>query len=187
MISTVLNVFKVPELRNKVLFTLGMLAVYRIGFWIPLPGINQEQLASFFKNQQSGSAIQKAADFMSIFSGGAFSHSTIFGLGIMPYISAGIIFQLIGSIPGSRLKKLQEEGPTGRQKIIEWTRYTTVGLCILQALTYLGVSQKQHIIYTDLVGSPLWWLMAVTALTAGTVFLMWLGEQIDRYGIGNGV
>jgi len=187
MLSTVLNVFKIAELRNKVLFTLAMLAVYRVGFWIPLPGINQEQLASFFKGQQTGSAIQKAADFMSIFSGGAFSHSTIFGLGIMPYISAGIIFQLVGSIPGSRLKKLQEEGPTGRQKVIEWTRYTTVGLCILQALTYLGVSQKQGIIYPELMHSPLWWVMAVTALTAGTVFLMWLGEQIDRYGIGNGV
>ncbi len=187
MISTLLNVFKIAELRNKVLFTLGMLAVYRIGFWIPLPGINQEQLAEFFKSQQSGSALQKAADFMGIFSGGSFSHSTIFGLGIMPYISASIIFQLIQSIPGSRLKKLQEEGPTGRQKIIEWTRYATVALCIVQALTYLGVSKKQGIIYPELMANPLWWVMAVAAMTAGTVFLMWLGEQIDRFGIGNGV
>jgi len=187
MLQTLINVFRIAELRNKILFTLAMLAVYRIGHWIPLPGINQEQLKKFFESQDAGSAVKKATDFISLFSGGAFGHSTIFGLGVMPYISAGIIFQLISSIPGSRLKKLQEEGPTGRQKITEWTRYTTVGLCILQAVTYLGISEKSNMIYPGLASNPLWWIMAIAAMTAGCVFLMWLGEQIDRFGIGNGV
>ena len=187
MLKTLINVFRVPELRNKILFTLAMLAVYRLGFWIPVPGINQEELTQFFQRQDTSSAFAKATLFMDTFSGGAFSQSTIFGLGIMPYISAGIIFQLLGSIPGSRLKKLQEEGPSGRQKVIEWTRYATVGLCIVQAAVYLGQARGNNMVYPHLMNNPLWWVMSVTALTAGTVFLMWLGEQIDRHGIGNGV
>ncbi|CAG0973923.1 Protein translocase subunit SecY [Phycisphaerales bacterium] len=188
MISTFVNIFKVPELRNKVLFTIGMLLVFRIGHWIPIPGINQEVLADMFRTQQeSGSTFAKVASFVSIFSGGQLQRATIFGLGIMPYITAGIIFQLLGTaIP--QLKKLQEEGPTGRQKIQEYTRYVTVLLCVFQGAGYLTWLQSNSagLIHPSYYGNPLWWVMAVGTLTAGCVFLMWLGEQIDKHGIGNG-
>jgi preprotein translocase subunit SecY len=187
MIQALLNVFKIPELRNKVLFTLGLLVVYRIGFWIPIPGVDQGKLAEFFqKSQGTGNAASRIADFVAVFSGGAFHQSTIFGLGIMPYISASIIFQLIAAVSPS-LKKLQQEGPTGRQKITEWTRYATVFLCIFQAVGYMTFITRQGMVFPVWAHHPLWWAMAITALTGGTVFLMWLGEQIDRYGIGNGV
>lgn len=187
MLQALINVFRIPELRNKILFTLGLLAVYRIGFWIPIPGVNQEQLLEVVRKAASdGSAFSRIAQYMSIFSGGSLQQSTIFGLGIMPYISASIIFQLIAAVSPT-LKKLQEEGPTGRQKITEWTRYATVFLCIFQAITFLGFLKSTNLVYANWAANPLWWIMAVTSLTAGTVFLMWLGEQIDRYGIGNGV
>lgn len=187
MLQTLLNVFKVPELRNKVLFTLAMLAVFRIGHWIPIPGVNQEQLReAFLKMQTSGNAFSRIADFVAMFSGGALSHSTIFGLGIMPYITAGIIFQLLATVL-PQLKKLQEEGQSGRQKIMEWTRYATLGLCIVQAIGWLSYISKLGLVYPQWASNPVWWVMAIAALTAGTIFLMWLGEQIDRHGIGNGV
>lgn len=104
----------------------------------------------------------------------------------MPYISAAIIFQLFGTV-SRRLKQLQEEGPTGRQKIQEWTRLATVGLCIIQAIGWLKCITAMGLVYEQWASSPIWWVMAVVAMTAGTVFLMWLGEQIDKYGIGNGV
>ncbi|MBI1190345.1 MAG: preprotein translocase subunit SecY [Tepidisphaera sp.] len=184
--KTLINVFKVPELRNKVLFTIAMLVVFRIGHWIPLPGLNGEELERSMKlAQQSGNALAKAASFVSIFTGGSLAHSTIFGLGIMPYITAGIIFQLLGqAIP--QIKKLQDEGATGRQKIAEYTRYLTLGLCIFQGFTWLGILGKQNLIYLSAYQNPLWWIMSITVLTAGSMFLMWLGEQIDKHGIGNG-
>jgi preprotein translocase subunit SecY len=187
MFSTLANIFRIPELRNKVLFTIGMLLVFRLGHWIPIPGVNQEVLADLFRKQQeSGSAAAKIASFVSIFSGGNLSHATLFGLGIMPYITASIIFQLLATaIP--QLKKLQEEGPTGRQKIMEYTRYVTVLLCIVQGvgwLTYMG--KTTGVIHPMYFGNIGWWVMAVGALTAGCVFLMWIGEQIDKHGIGNG-
>ncbi|MBL9001155.1 MAG: preprotein translocase subunit SecY [Phycisphaerae bacterium] len=186
MIQTLLNVFRVPELRNKVLFTLGMLVVFRIGHWIPLPGIDAAQLAKIFNQAGSeGSTLGKLATFVSIFSGGSLSQSTIFGLGIMPYITAGIIFQLLATVL-PQLKKLQEEGPTGRQKIMEYTRYATVVLCFVQGIGWLGFVAKQGLVYPQWVENPIWWVMASCALTAGTVFLMWLGEQIDKHGIGSG-
>ena len=187
MLQALINTFRVPELRNKILFTLGLLAVYRIGFWIPLPGIDQTELTkAFAQAAQDNSAMSVATESIAIFSGGAFSHSTIFGLGIMPYISASIIFQLLQSVLPA-IKKLQEEGPTGRQKIMEWQRYATIGLCILQALGWLKFVVARNLVYAEMATNPVWWVMAVSALTAGTVFLMWLGEQIDKYGIGNGV
>src|SRR4051812_33078042 len=186
--QALINVFRIPELRNKILFTLGLLVVYRIGFWIPLPGVNQHALIEYFeKSAASGSAAAKAAGYVAIFSGGSFHRSTIFGLGIMPYISAAIIFQLIAAV-SPQLKKLQEEGPTGRQKITEWTRYATVFLCIFQAVGWLTFITKGHaMVYANWANNPLWWAMGIGALTGGTIFMMWLGEQIDRYGIGNGV
>lgn len=185
--QAIINVFRIPELRKKVLFTLGMLVVYRIGFWIPIPGVNQEALRDFFQQQLAeGTAAGRAAQYVAIFSGGTFSQSTIFGLGIMPYISAAIILQLLTAV-SPKLKKLKEEGPSGQQKITEWTRYLTVMLCIFQAIGFLTYITSVGLVYGTWSNDPLWWMMAVTALTAGTVFLMWLGEQIDRYGIGNGI
>lgn len=186
MFQTLVNVFKVPELRGKILFTLGMLVVFRIGHWVPLPGVDQTELAKAFSAATSdGSTFARLANFVSIFSGGALSHSTIFGLGIMPYITAGIIFQLLQTaLP--QLKKLQEEGMSGRQKIMEYTRYATVALCIMQAIGWLTFLAQQNLILPQWRENPIWWIMGVSALTAGTMFLMWLGEQIDKHGIGNG-
>ncbi|MCC6677458.1 MAG: preprotein translocase subunit SecY [Phycisphaerales bacterium] len=187
MIQTLVNVFKIPELRNKLLFTLAMLIVYRVGYWIPLPGVNDSLLKEHFQQQtQSGSALGQISSYISVFSGGAFSQSTIFGLGIMPYITAGIIFQLLASVL-PQLKKLQEEGPTGRQKIMEWTRYATVALCIVQGMMWIQYMVRMGMVYPSYAQNPLYWIMATAVLTGGTVFLMWLGEQIDRFGIGNGM
>jgi len=187
MFQAILNIFKISELRNKVLFTIGMLMVYRIGFWIPVPGINQEMLKDFIQNQvEQGTAAGRMTQFVQVFSGGSFGQSTIFGLGIMPYISAAIIFQILTSV-SQKLKALQQEGPTGRQKITEYTRYATIGLCVIQAFGWLTFITGQGLVYQNWANNPVWWLMAVVAMTAGTTFLMWLGEQIDKYGIGNGV
>lgn len=187
MLSTLSNIFSIRELRNKILFTFSMLLVFRIGHWIPLPGTNQEEIVRHFKNATEGStAFGRLAEFVSMFSGGAFSHSTIFGLGVMPYITASIIFQLLGTVIPS-LKKLQEEGPSGRTKIMEWTRYVTVALCIVQGLGWISYLKAQNMILPQYAGNYLWVVMAVSVLTAGCVFLMWIGEQIDRHGIGNGV
>jgi preprotein translocase subunit SecY len=186
MLQALINVFRIAELRTKILFTLGMLAVFRIGHWVPLPGINQDELQKLFDKASEGSAAGRMASFVSIFSGGAFGRSTIFGLGVMPYISASIIFQLLASVLPS-LKALQNEGPTGRQKIMEWTRLATIALCIVQGIGWLSYVNKQGLVYQVYAGNPVWWIMAVAALTAGCMFLMWLGEQIDKHGIGNGV
>jgi len=187
LIQTITNVFKVDELRNKIMFTLGMLIVYRIGFWIPLPGVNQSELSDYFQQVAAeGGAASRIASYVAIFSGGSFGQSTIFGLGIMPYISAAIVFQLLGGVVPV-LKQLKEEGPTGQQKIQEWTRYVTIALCIVQGAGWLVFMRQAGMVYPAWATNPLWWLMAISALTAGTVFLMWLGEQIDRFGIGNGV
>ncbi|MEQ8850738.1 MAG: preprotein translocase subunit SecY [Phycisphaerales bacterium] len=187
MFQAIVNIFKIPELRNKVLFTIAMLAVYRVGFWIPVPGVDQESLTEFFQMQmETGGAFGRMAAFISVFSGGSFGQSTIFGLGIMPYISAAIIFQLLASAY-EPIKKKQQEGPSGRQQIQEWTRYTTIALCIVQAIGWLTFITQNNLVFEYWKGNPIWWIMAVTAMTAGTVFLMWLGEQIDKYGIGNGV
>ncbi len=186
MLQTLLNVFRIKELRDKILFTFGMLIVFRIGHWIPLPGINQQELKRQFEAIADDSIFGRVATVVATFSGGALSHSTIFGLGIMPYITAGIIIQLVGSASPT-IKKLQEEGPTGRQKILEWTRYLTLVLCVVQGVTWLVSLRQMGLIYPAAATSPLWWVVAITALTAGCIFLMWLGEQIDRFGIGNGV
>src|SRR5689334_8975128 len=190
MFKTLINIFRVPELRNKVLFTLFMLAIYRIGFHVPIPGANQEAFRQMAEKQSDQGAMGRISSYLSIFSGGSLSQSTVFGLGVMPYISASIIFQLLATVVPS-LEKLQKEGETGRKKIQEWTRYATVPLCIIQAIFWLSymhstrppLVQKQFIYDNPLT----FWVMGITALTAGCVFLMWLGEQIDEYGLGNGV
>ena len=185
-----LNIFRVPDLRNKVLFTLGMLVVYRIGFWVPLAGVDQTRLAeSASKAAQDETGFGRLMEFASIFSGGSLSQSTIFGLGIMPYITAAIIFQLLQSVLQS-LQELKKEGASGQQKITEWTRYATVGLCVIQAVMWLSYLRTQMLIQPEfLVGGRIviFYAAGIAGLTAGSIFLMWLGEQIDKYGIGNGV
>src|SRR5215218_9648764 len=142
MFKTLANIFRVPELRNKVLFTLMMLAIYRIGYHVPIPGVNQTAFEELMAKQraagQSGeqSTAAQLAAYVSLFSGGNLSQSTIFGLGIMPYISASIIFQLLTTVLPA-LEKLQKEGESGRRKIQEWTRYATVPLCAIQAIFWL--------------------------------------------------
>ena len=186
MIQAIINIFKISDLRNKVLFTIGMLAVYRIGFWIPVPGIDQSALADTFSRARvDQSGLGRVADFVSIFSGGQLGKSTVFGLGIMPYITAAIIFQVFGTV-SERLKKIKEDGAAGQQKIQEYTRYLTILMCVIQAVGWLVMIHRQNLIYTNWADNPVWWVMAITAMTAGTIFLMWLGEQIDRFGIGNG-
>ena len=130
MFKTLVNIFRVPELRNKVLFTLFMLLIYRIGYHIPIPGVDQSNFAALQAKQQDQgdeSAAGRLAQYVSLFSGGDLSQSTIFGLGVMPYISASIIFQLLATVVPA-LEKLQKEGEQGRKKIQEWTRYATVPL-----------------------------------------------------------
>ena len=182
MLKTLVNIFRVPELRNKVLFTLAMLAIYRVGFHIPLPGVNQESFAEAV--EQQGDAAERIASYVSIFSGGSLSQSTVFGLGVMPYISASIIFQLLGSVIPA-LERLKKEGQSGQRKIQEWTRYATVPIAALQASFWLSYIQTQNLILPGFEQS--FWLLGMLGLTAGTIFLMWLGEQIDEYGLGNGI
>lgn len=191
MFKSLINIFRVPELRNKVLFTLLMLAIYRVGFHIPIPGVNQEAFREMAKAQSSGkdtSAATRLAQYVSLFSGGSLQQSTIFGLGVMPYISASIIFQLLGTVVPT-LEKLQKEGQTGQRKIQEWTRYATVPLCVIQGAFWLSYmhSNKPPLVQGWLAHSFGFWFMGLVVLTAGSIFLMWLGEQIDEYGLGNGV
>jgi len=191
MFKTLANIFRVPELRDKVLFTLLMLAIYRIGYHVPIPGVDQQAFIDLAKQQQSdASAAGRLASYVALFSGGNLSQSTIFGLGVMPYISASIIFQLLATVVPS-LEKLQKEGESGRKKIQEWTRYATVPLCMIQAVFWMSfmynsrppLVQSQFLDHNQLT----FWIMGITSLTAGCVFLMWLGEQIDEYGLGNGI
>ena len=190
MISAIINIFRIPELRNRVFFTLSMLVIYRIGFWIPLAGVDQEQMAEAArKATEDASGWGKFLDYASIFSGGSFSQSTIFGLGIMPYITAAIIFQLLQSVM-PKLQELKKEGASGQAKITEWTRYATVAMCFIQSLMWLKFIGAQGLIKPEFLypgGLLVFYIAGITALTAGSVFLMWLGEQIDKYGIGNGV
>ena len=182
MLNTVLNIFRVPELRNKVLFTLLMLAIYRVGFHIPLPGLDQLQFEQAMENK--GDAGSRLATYVSIFSGGSLSQSTIFGLGVMPYISASIIFQLLSSVIPA-LEKLKKEGQSGQRKIQEWTRYATVPIAAMQAAFWLSYIQQQQLILPGFNTS--FWVLGMLGLVAGTIFLMWLGEQVDEYGLGNGI
>jgi preprotein translocase subunit SecY len=181
LITNIRNVFNIPELRNRILFTLGMLAVYRIGAHIPTPGINQDELSKFL--QKEGGAL---LGFLDIFSGGALSRMTIFALGIMPYISASIILQLL-TVVIPHLTKLAKEGERGRKKIIQYTRFGTIGIGLIQAFGIaVGLEGMNKGVF---VQAPGWGfrLMTILTLTTGTAFLMWLGEQITERGIGNGI
>jgi preprotein translocase subunit SecY len=182
-------VFTIPELRQKILLTLALLAIYRVGWQIPLPVVDTGKMTEFF-SQGSNEGLGRILEQVAVFSASQLSQATIFGLGIMPYISASIIFQLLASVYPP-LEKLQKEGESGKKKINEYTRYATVVLCLGQSWFYVGFLVKNGLVHDDfLVGNTLpmgWQLTAVLTMTAGTTFLMWLGEQIDEYGIGNGI
>jgi preprotein translocase subunit SecY len=189
VLGTVANIFRIQDLRNKILFTVALLVIYRIGFHIPIPGFNQEAIRQIATNRDAQSPLGRAADYLQIFTGGTFSQSSLFGLGIMPYITASIILMLLGEVIPS-LKKLRQEGQTGYKKIQEYTRYLTVLVCVMQAVMYLrllvmGERGGERFIYPGMEVQAM--LFGVISMTAGTIFLMWLGEQIDEYGIGNGI
>jgi preprotein translocase subunit SecY len=179
MLEKLANVFRVPDLRKRILFTLGLLAVYRLGGHIPTPGINADVLAQFF-DQNRGTFL----GFIDLFSGGQLRRLTIFALGIMPYITASIILQLM-TVVYEPLAKLQKEGELGRKKITQWTRYLTLLLSAVQSLGIAFTLQRQP----GFVNNPGFGfvLMTMLTLTTGSVFIMWLGEQITERGVGNGM
>ncbi len=183
MIEQLGNIFRVPELRRRVLFTCGLLIVYRIGAHVPTPGIDASARSRFFE-QQAGNLL----GFFDLFSGGALRRLSVFALGIMPYISASIILQLLAVVIPV-LEKLQKEGEQGRKKITQYTRYGTVGLAAVQALGIAIGLESMQVGGALVVPSPGWAfrLMTTLTLTGGTIFLMWLGEQISERGIGNGI
>jgi preprotein translocase subunit SecY len=180
MLEKFANIFRIPDLRKRVLFTLGLLAVYRLGAWIPTPGINADALAQYF-NMNSSSLLGLG----DLFTGGNLRRLTIFALGIMPYITASIIFQLL-TVIYEPLAKLQKEGELGRRKITQWTRYVTVLLGVIQSFAIaLTLIHAQPPMIT--ISSGAFIPMCVITLTAGTAFIMWLGEQITERGVGNGM
>jgi preprotein translocase subunit SecY len=177
------NMFRIPDLRNRVLFTLALLGVYRIGAHIATPGINASVLEEMFKQAQ-GSVL----GIFDLFSGGSFRKLTIFALGIMPYITASIILQLM-QVVFPYLERLQKEGELGRRKITQYTRYLTIVLSVIQSLTIASTLQATNMNGQSLVYHPGWGftLMTILTLTTGSAFIMWLGEQISERGIGNGM
>src|SRR6187397_987359 len=184
MLQSLRNIWDIPDLRKRVLFTLGLLAVYRLGNHIPTPGINAKALIDFFEQNRAN-----WFGLVDMFSGGNLAKVTVFALGIMPYISASIILQLL-TVVWPYLEKLSKEGELGRRKITQYTRYGTVLLSIVQSMgiaVYLErttLSQGLHIVEHPGIGFK---LMTVLTLTTGTAFIMWLGEQITERGIGNGM
>src|SRR6478735_6882278 len=169
MFKTLINIFRVPELRNKVLFTFFMLAIYRIGYHVPILGVDQAHYAQIAQTQgQDNSAAGRLASYVALFSGGNLQQSTVFSLGVMPYISASIIFQLLGTV-WPTLEKLQKEGETGRKKIQEWTRYATVPLAVVQAIFWIGWMRSSGIVETTFAHTMMFWFTNLVSLTAGCI------------------
>lgn len=185
MLQKFQNIFKIPELKRRILFTLLVFVVYRVGGHVPVPGIDARALGEFLRASQN-----TLFGLYDMFAGGNFGRATVFALGIMPYISASIILQLMGTVIPA-LQKIQQEGEEGRKKINQWTRYLTVGISAAQALgvsvflAQIPITQQG----LQVVPHPGFGFMMLTmvTLTAGTVFIMWLGEQITERGIGNGI
>jgi preprotein translocase subunit SecY len=182
LFNTLKNIWSIEELRSKILFTLLLIVIYRIGTFIVLPGINPTQI-------NSSSNDNGILGLINAFSGGAFNQASIFALGIMPYISASIFMQLM-TVLVPRFQKMQKEGDSGRKKINQYTRYLTVGVTILQAsayVTYLrGMGQQNPAMMMSGFSAGYFWLSSVVVLTAGTLFVMWMGEKITDKGLGNG-
>ena len=179
LIEALANVFRIAELRSRVFFTLGLLAVYRLGAAVPIPGMDAIKFEEFFRRNSSG-----MLGMMDMFTGGNMRRMSVFALGIMPYITASIVLQLL-TVVVPQLEKLQKEGELGRRKITQWTRYLTVGLALFQSAVIGGGLQKAG----NFVVNPGFGFMLQTmiTLTTGTAFIMWLGEQITERGIGNGM
>jgi preprotein translocase subunit SecY len=194
MLSKLLMVFRIPELRQRIVLTFVLLAVYRLGFSIPFPFINQELLADTL-DRMSGAqgGMDRMITMLSLFSASSIGMSTIFGLGIMPYISASIIFQLLGTVYPP-LEKLQKEGEAGRKKINEYTRYATVVICLGQSFFWIrSLASPDNMLGSGAslilpaYNTLYFHIICTVTMTTGTILLMWIGEQIDEYGIGNGV
>jgi preprotein translocase subunit SecY len=188
-IKALFNSFKIPDLRQRILFTLGLIAIYRLGCFIPIPGINGEALAQFFANvtsKQGGTLF----DMMDLFTGRALSQMTVFALGIMPYISSSIIMQLLTVVIPQLEKLAKEGGDYGRKKITQYTRYGTVALALFQSfIISVYLEDPAHFMGLPIVehGGLGFRLLTMITLTSGTAFIMWLGEQISERGIGNGM
>src|SRR5215213_233605 len=176
-LAAVRNMFSVPDLRRRIFFTLGLLAVYRLGAHVGAPGINRLRLEEVWRDV-AGTLL----GVLDLFSGGNFRTISIFALGVTPYITASIILQLM-TVVSPQLKKLQEEGEVGRQKMNQWTRYLTVVLCSVQTFFVATWLSRNGIIENTWPAT----LMIVVTLTTGTIFVMWLGEQITERGVGNGI
>jgi len=181
LIETIKNIYKIEELRDRIMYTLGILLIYRLGSFIVLPGIDPSQLEAL-RNQTAEGVL----GLLDMFSGGAFSNASIFALGIMPYISASIVIQLLG-IAVPYFQRLQREGESGRKKINQITRLLTVAILILQAPSYLANLHAQLPESAFVLKGTLFTFSSVVMLTAGTIFVMWLGEKITDKGIGNGI
>ncbi len=183
MMDSVGNIFRIPELRKRVLFVLGMLFVFRLGTHVPTPGINTQAMEMLISSQAGG-----ILGFLDLFSGGALKQFTIFSLGVMPYISASIILQLLTAVIPA-LEALSKEGDAGRKKITQYTRFLTVGICAFQSFAVTFWLKTVEVGGMKLVPDygPLFVLTTVLTLTGGTIFLMWLGEQMTEHGIGNGM
>jgi preprotein translocase subunit SecY len=176
--SWLANAWRVPELRKRVLFTALILALYRLGSWIPAPGVNSDQIQGYFNNNGGGTIL----GLLSVFSGGALARFSLFALGIMPYVTASIILQLL-TVVIPKLEELQKEGEAGMAKINQYTRYLTVALAAAQATGYAYLFQRQGIL-THNTGRL---VLIIVTLTAGTTLLMWMGELITKRGVGNGI
>ena len=183
LVETLKNIYKIEELRKRILFTLGLLLIYRLGSFVTLPGIDHGVLESFTQSfAEDGKNAGNLMGLLNIFSGGAFSQASIFALGVMPYITASIIIQLLG-IMVPYFRKMQREGESGRRKMNQWTRFLTIAVLLLQAPAYLGTQIPTNAI----VGGDGFIVTSTIILIAGTMFIMWLGEKITDKGIGNGV
>ena len=177
LIKTIKEIWAVDELRKRILYTLTLILVYRIGSYIVLPGIDADRLSSAAGSDNS------ILNLINMFAGGAFSRASIMALGIMPYISASIVMQLLGmAVP--TFQRLQREGESGRKKINQYTRLLTIAICLFQAPSYIGAYVPSEALIND---TFLWWFQATAILTAGTMFVTWLGERITDRGIGNGI
>lgn len=196
MLNGLTRVFQIPELKSKILLTLLLLAVCRIGSFIPVPGINGEIAVSFFRHATGGS--QNLFQMVDIFSGGAFSQMTVIALGVTPYISASIIMQLLIALMPSFQREVRENGDAGKRKVNRWTRFLTVILSILQSALFAKYALQMNLSRPGIVagellditlfGAPwLFYLITIFTMTTGTMFLMWVGEQITERGIGNGI
>jgi preprotein translocase subunit SecY len=186
MLSAFRNAFKIPELRGKILFTVAIIAVYRLGSHLPVPGVDFNAVQNYLQNPAQDTS--GAFTLINLFSGGALTQFAIFALGIMPYITSSIIMQLLGVVI-PRLEQLQKEGETGRKKIQQYTRYLTVFLALLQSASIVQLAHNQGILPLDIFPglTPGRFALAVLTLTAGTALIMWLGELITQRGVGNGM